>query len=152
MAMAAHMVGEDGEVVGLDWDGRTVDRVQQALLTHPALCDRVRVVGQLDVTVPPRDDGRAFDVIVMNGSVPKIPWPLVERLHPDGGRLLLFLQEPDTHGQSCYVLHKDHDVVRNEALSRFVFTPIFGRYGWDRVADLQTRWAAARARRAIEEE
>ena len=81
-------------------------------------------------------DGGPYQVAIMNGSVPKIPWPIIGSLDENGGRLLIFLQEANEQGQSCYVLRKKGGVVRNEALSRFVFTPIYGRYGWDRVSEI----------------
>jgi protein-L-isoaspartate(D-aspartate) O-methyltransferase len=136
LALAAHMAGEEGHGVALDWSPETVAHVRRALSHYPELDARTEAQECPDVTVG-YEEGAPWQVVVVNGSIPKIPWPLIEQLDGNGGRMLFFLQEPENEGQSCYVLLKNGDVVRNEALSRFVFTPIYGRYGWDRVAEIQ---------------
>lgn len=138
-ALAASLVGADGAVTVLDWSQRTVAHVRGAMGVYPELAPRVRVLHQDDVTLGKRE-GRGWDCIVLNGSVPKIPWPLVSQLSEDG-RLLLFLQEPGRDGQTCYLLRKDREVVEEEELSSFAFTPIYGRYGWDRMDRLAQDWA-----------
>jgi len=135
LALAAHMVGAEGHGTALDWSADTVAHVRRALAHYPELESRTEVLECADVTLG-REEGAPWQVVVVNGSTPKIPWPLIEQLDGNGGRLLFFLQEPENEGQSCYVLRKKGGVVRNEALSRFVFTPIYGRYGWDRVSEI----------------
>lgn len=138
-ALAAWMVGSDGSVTVVDWSLRTVAHVRGALGTHPTLAPRVTTLHREDVTVGLPQHG-PWDCVVMNGSVPKIPWPLLAQLS-DRGRLLLFLQEPLKAGQSCYLLRRHQEAVEEEALSRFTFTPIYGRYGWDRPEHLARDWA-----------
>ncbi|MBW2256905.1 MAG: hypothetical protein JRI25_20245 [Deltaproteobacteria bacterium] len=135
LALATHMAGKEGYGVALDWSPDTVAHARRALSHYPELDARTEVLERADVTVG-YEEGAPWQVVVVNGSTPKIPWPLIEQLDGNGGRMLFFLQEPDSEGQSCYVLLKNGNVVRNEALSRFVFTPIFGRYGWDRVSEI----------------
>ena len=132
IALSAHMVGEQGAVLGLDWNAETVVHVRQALSRYPALTQRARVDQQDDVTVGLPDEG-PFDIVIVNGSIPKIPRPLLDQLRPESGRLLAFLQVPAETGQACYIFRGDGVAGRDELLSRFVFTPIYGRYGWDRI-------------------
>ncbi len=133
LALAAHMVGEEGEALALDWNPDTVTHVRSALSAYPGLKADVRQ--QKDVTMGAPGP---WSVVVVNGSVPKIPWPLVEQLGP-GGRILLFLQTPEQPGQACYLLHYDGSVDHDTQLSRYSFTPIYGRYGWDRLEELRER-------------
>lgn len=135
LALAAHLVGPRGLARAIDSSEGIVDHVTQAIAHLPpeaAPADATRVA---DVTLGWAEHA-PYDAIVLNGSVPKIPWPLVGQL-AEGGRLLLFLQEPSKPGQSCYVIRKEGGVVRDEALSQFLFTPIYGRFGWDRMDELR---------------
>ena len=131
IALGAHMVGAEGVVVGLDTSVGIADMAAGSLASAGSAAEVRRTD---DVTVGVPDEG-PWDVVVVNGSVPKIPWDLVDQLRNPGGRLLMFLQEAATEGQTCYILHRDGEVLRDELLSQFVFTPIFGRWGWDRVSD-----------------
>lgn len=136
MALSAHIVGPDGRVVGLDPD--------LAVVRHAAAClQRAGDLQQIapievrrveDVTVG-LSGAAPWDVVIVNGSVPKVPLDLVAQLSARG-RLLLFLQEAATEGQTCYVLHRGGEISKEELLSRFVFTPIYGRWGWDRIEEL----------------
>jgi len=133
LALAAHMVGREGEALALDWNPDTVGHVSASLAAYPALNASVRQQNDVTLGAP-----GPWSVVVVNGSVPKIPWPLVEQLGP-GGRILLFLQTPDQPGQACYLLHHDGSVDHDTQLSRYCFTPIYGRYGWDRLEELRER-------------
>lgn len=132
LALGATMVGEAGGGAAIDWDVATVAVVRASLRRYPELAARCDVLHRPDVTLG-HEDGGPWQVVVMNGSVPKIPVPILEQLDPDGGRLLFFFQSPLDPGQSCYVLRRNGGAVKNQELSRFVFTPIYGRYGWDRI-------------------
>ncbi len=135
IALCSHLVGASGQVTGLD-DHPAIarfaaERVAEGLgavteATGPA---EVRHVSDVTLGLP---DEPPFQVIILNGSIPKVPRDLLGQLSEDG-RLLVFLQEATGDGQTCYVMDRRGAVRRDPLLSRFVFTPIYGRWGWDRV-------------------
>ncbi|MBX2796688.1 MAG: hypothetical protein KTR31_03430 [Myxococcales bacterium] len=135
-ALCAHMVGSQGRVVGIDTSAALVSAARRAV-AEAAVPDaaslQVHEVADVTMGLPGRE---SWHVVVMNGSTPKVPRDLLRRLDPDRGRLLLFLQEAGVDGQTCYVLRRDGSARRDEALSRFVFTPLYGRWGWDRIGSL----------------
>ena len=67
----------------------------------------------------------------MNGSLPKVPRSDHRQLHPERGRLLAFLHEPSGDFQVGHLFRHDASFEIIESLSRVLFTPIFGHYGWD---------------------
>jgi len=140
LALAAHLVGPTGRAVAQDTAPPLVDHISTALQRYPDLSAEARYVS--DVTLGLRAEG-PWDVIVVNGSVPKLPWPLLHQLDDDGGRVLFFLQEPGNDGQACYVLRREGSDVTVELGGRFAFTPVYGRYGWDRIEDLAEALAPA---------
>ncbi len=132
LALATEMVGAQGSGLAIDWEPATVALVAASLQTHPHLAARAEVRHVPDVTLGSPESG-PYDCIILNGSVPKIPRPLVQQLRPGTGRMLMFMQEPLVGGQSCFVMAADGTAQKDDDLSKFAFTPIYGRYGWDRI-------------------
>ena len=135
LALAAHCVGRHGSALALDPLPPMVDQIKERLRGYPGL--RAEAWFRRDVTVG-LEDSDPWQVIVLHGSVPKLPWPLVHQLDEQGGRLLFFLHEPTEDGQACYVLRRQGAEVSVESGGRFQFAPVYGRYGWDRIEDLVT--------------
>lgn len=137
-ALAAHLVGAEGRVVCLEWDADLARRVRRALGALEHVRRRVKVLHQADVTIGLPVEA-PYNVIIVNGSVPKIPRALLHQLEDDGA-LLFFMQWPMEEAQSCYVVRKNADIVKHDALSAFQFTPIYGEHGWDRMESLQAEY------------
>ena len=134
--LAKHIVGEGGEVRVIEWDPETADWARESIKRHGFSENEIEVILQDDVTVGSGDEGH-WTAIIMNGSIPKIPYPLLDQLDEEEGRLLFFMQNTSERSQTCWVVHKNESIVSQKELSKFVFTPIRGRYGWDSVEELQ---------------
>lgn len=145
-AVTAHLVGDKGKVVCLESDPALVDYARANLARYPAVARRVEVFRKDDVTVG-HDAGTPWQAIVLNGGLPKIPIEHLHQLDNETGRLLFFMQDPHADAQTCYVVRKNQDIVKNEELSRFNFTPIYGKYGWDTMASLEQQYTQARQNR-----
>jgi protein-L-isoaspartate(D-aspartate) O-methyltransferase len=139
--VAAQMVGDRGSVVALDWDADIAAHARRAVEAH-GLTSRVDVLEQADVTagLPARGP---WHVIVLNGSIPRVPYELMHQLDDVEGRILFFLHNGHESSE-CWVIRKNDAVLREEKLSRFRFTPIPGRNGFDTIRDLQEQYEAAR--------
>ncbi|MDP7001163.1 MAG: hypothetical protein QGH90_04600, partial [Candidatus Poseidoniaceae archaeon] len=135
-ALAKHIVGSGGEVRVLEWNSETADWARKSIQRHGFSEEDIRVIEEEDVTVGSGDEGY-WTAIVMNGSIPKIPYPLLDQLDDEEGRLLFFMQNTSDQAQTCWVVHKNESIVTQQELSRFRFTPIRGKYGWDSIQDLQ---------------
>jgi len=139
--VSAILVGERGSVVALDWDADIAAHARRSVAAH-GLSARVDVLEQPDVTtgLPARGP---WHVIVVNGSIPRVPYDLMHQLDDNVGRILFYLH--DGHQSSeCWVIRKNEAVLKEEKLSRFRFTPIPGRNGFDSIRDLQEQYEAAR--------
>ncbi len=132
LALAGALVGAEGIALGLDWRPQVVAHVSAVLSGFPQLSGHTSIQPQRDVTLGHATD-HPWDVVLVCGSVPKIPRHIIEQLHPTNGRIMLFLHEPGETGRSCYVLKRAGDAFRDEALSRLKVAPIFGLWGWDQV-------------------
>lgn len=134
--LAKHIVGEGGEVRVIEWDSETADWARESIKRHGFSKNEIEVILQADVTVGSGDEGH-WTAIIMNGSIPKIPYPLLDQLDDEDGRMLFFMQNASERSQTCWVVHKNESIVSQKELSKFVFTPIRGKYGWDSVEELQ---------------
>ena len=134
--LAKHIVGEGGEVRVIEWNPGTADWARESIKRHGFSENEIEVILQDDVTVGSGDEGH-WTAIIMNGSIPKIPYPLLDQLDDEDGRLLFFMQNASERSQTCWVVHKNESIVSQKELSKFVFTPIRGKYGWDSVEELQ---------------
>jgi len=149
-SLAAHVVGPKGRVLCLETDEAVANFARQALARDGHEPQHVEVRLVEDVTVG-YELGGPWDAVVLNGNVPKIPYPIVEQMN-DGGRLLVFLQNERESSQNAYLIRKNRDIVESKDCSSFVFTPIYGRHGWDDMQRLQEDYRKAsdgRAQRSL---
>ncbi|RMG16067.1 MAG: hypothetical protein D6731_07025 [Planctomycetota bacterium] len=137
-ALCAHLVGAKGRVVCLDWQEPVRAHVERAFSRYPRLAERVEVRLQGDVTLGAPEDA-PFQIVIFNGSIPKIPYPILQQVDDDAGRLLFFLHSG--HSSTCYLVRKNREIVEEEKLSEFCFTGIPGAYGFDCMVDLQRQYA-----------
>jgi protein-L-isoaspartate O-methyltransferase len=128
-ALCAHVVGPSGRVECLEDDPAVAEHARQALARAGFDDRRARIHLVRDVTVG-RESQQQWDAAVVNGKVPKVPRAILKQMAA-GGRLLIFLQEGDDRGQTAYLIKMDGKAIRNQALSSFLFTPIFGEFGFD---------------------
>ncbi len=145
-SLAAHVVAPKGRVLCLESDEIVAEFARAALARDghdPALVE-VRLVE--DVTLGFEQAG-PWDAVVLNGNVPKIPYPIIEQMN-DGGRLLVFLQNERESSQNAFLIRKNRDIVESKDCSSFEFTPIYGRHGWDKVETLQEDYKKASEGRA----
>ena len=133
--LAKHIVGDNGEVSVIEWNEETAQWARDSIARHGFKPDSIKVTLQDDVTVGSGDEGY-WNTIIMNGSIPKIPYSLLDQLDDEEGRILFFMQN-HRQSQTCWVVHKNESIVTQKELSRFRFTPIYGKYGWDSIEKLQ---------------
>lgn len=128
-ALCAAIVGPSGRVECLETDGAIAEHARASLDRAGFDERRVRVHVVKDVTIG-RDAPQRWDVAVVNGKIPKVPRSIIKQM-ADGGRLLIFLQDGEERGQTAYLIQMDGKAIKNTALSSFVFTPIYGEFGFD---------------------
>jgi len=137
--LAKHIVGEGGEVRVIEWNQDTAEWARESISRHGFSSDEIEVILQEDVTIGSGEEGY-WTTIIMNGSIPKIPYPLLDQLDDEEGRMLFFMQDTSQRSQTCWVVHKNESIVTQKELSKFVFTPIYGVYGWDSIEKLQLNY------------
>ncbi len=88
--------------------------------------ERVRiVVGDGTRGLP---EGAPYEAILVTAGGPEIPTPLVEQLHPDGGRLVVPVG--DREGQTLTVVVRQGADVTATETERVVFVPLIGEHGF----------------------
>lgn len=127
-ALCAHAVGPRGRVVCLE-DRAEVVELARASIDRAGLGRRIEIRLVRDVTVG-IEDHEPWDAVVVNGKIPKVPRPIIRQMR-EGGRMLLFVQNVDDHAQTAYLVRKNGSAVENRAMSTFLFTPIYGEFGFD---------------------
>ncbi len=127
-ALCAHAVGPRGRVICLDDRPEVVD-IARAAIERAGLSRRVEIRLVRDVTVG-LELQEPWDAVVVNGKIPKVPRPIIRQMR-EGGRLLLFIQNVEDNAQTAYLVRKNGSAVENKAMSTFLFTPIYGEYGFD---------------------
>jgi len=65
--------------------------------------------------------------ILVTAGGPSVPQPLVEQLHPDGGRLVMPVGGREH--QLLTLVERNGDDLRSTELEPVVFVPLIGRYG-----------------------
>jgi protein-L-isoaspartate(D-aspartate) O-methyltransferase len=145
-SLAALVAGAKGRVVALETDELIAAHARRSFERSALDPNRAQVVLVDDVTMGYEQLG-PWDAVVVNGNIPKIPYSIIEQMN-DGGRMLIFLHDQQEHAQRAVVIRKNEDVVKNEALSTFIFTPIYGRNGWDNLDKMQDDYRKAREGRA----
>ncbi len=72
--------------------------------------------------------GGPYDRIMVTASGPRVPPPLLQQLHPEGGRLVIPIGEPEDQHLVVVTRHGDETTERRLGPVRFV--PLIGRAGW----------------------
>ena len=127
-ALCAHIVGPKGRVICLETNPLIVEHAR-ASIKRAGFERRVEVRLVKDVTVG-LPDQEPWDAVVVNGKIPKVPRPIIRQM-AEGGRMLIFLQDGDSTAQTAFLIRKNGKAVDNKELSSFLFTPIYGEYGYD---------------------
>ena len=144
-ALLSHIVGSKGKVVGLDWDRKIIEHCTNAISKITELSLPVQYVFKEDVTTGLITENN-WDIIIVNGAIPKIPYDLLYQLNDENGRILFFMSRYDGSSQ-CYLIKKNQSVIQEEKLSRFKYTPIPGKYGYDLIETLQDQYDEAKNKR-----
>lgn len=140
-ALAAHIVGPKGRVCALDWQQNIVEHALRGI-ERCTLPSRVEVILERDVTQG-FEDRAPWDIIVVNGAIPNVPHDLIAQLDDKRGRLLFYLA--DGRSSRCYIVRKNDEIVQNEALSKFRYTGVPGRFGYGTMRELQQQYDQAKA-------
>lgn len=148
-ALAGVMVGGKGQVLSLDASAANAGAVVKALKHYDEFKKVVTVEVQEDLSEGREQQG-PWDVIIVNGSVPKVPYDLFEQLDNEKGRILFFLSDPGGSGDTAYLVRKNEEVLKDKELSRFVYSAIYGRYGWDKIDQLQQSYDRAREMKTLQ--
>jgi protein-L-isoaspartate(D-aspartate) O-methyltransferase len=144
-ALLAQIVGNKGNVVALDWDIDIINHCNNSISNFNNRKLVIEFIHKEDVTtVLPNENN--WDIIIINGSIPKIPYDLLYQLNDENGRILFFMSRHDGTSQ-CYLIKKNQSVVKEEKLSRFRYTPIPGKYGYDLIETLQEQYDEAKNKR-----
>ena len=72
-------------------------------------------------------DHEPYDAILVSASTPRIPPPLLEQL-ADPGRMVLPIGPRNS--QTLVEVDRRNRVVRQKEITRCVFVPLLGQYGW----------------------
>ena len=106
---------------------------------HPELAEGARRrladagygADQVDVEVGDGTEGWAarapFRSILVTAGGPSVPQPLLEQLHPDGGRLVMPVGGREH--QLLTLVERNGDDLHSSELEPVVFVPLIGRYG-----------------------
>jgi protein-L-isoaspartate O-methyltransferase len=127
-ALCAHIVGPKGRVVCLETNPLIVDHARDGI-RRAGLERRVDIHLVKDVTLGFKDT-EPWDAAVVNGKIPKVPRPIIQQM-VDGGRLLIFLQDANEDSQTAFLIRKSGTAVENKSLAKFIFTPIYGEFGFE---------------------
>jgi protein-L-isoaspartate(D-aspartate) O-methyltransferase len=87
--------------------------------------DRVRVVVGDGTEGWP--EGAPYRSVVVTAGGPSVPKPLLDQLHPDGGRLVMPVG--DRYHQYLTVVVREGTDLRTTELEPVVFVPLIGRFG-----------------------
>ena len=90
--LAKHIVGEGGEVRVIEWNEKTAQWARESISRHGFSENDIQVILQDDITIGSGEEGY-WTTIIMNGSIPKIPYPLLDQLDDEEGRMLFFMQD-----------------------------------------------------------
>jgi protein-L-isoaspartate(D-aspartate) O-methyltransferase len=95
--------------------------------------ERLLRAGYGDVTVVVGDGtagwpaGAPYRSILVTAAGPAVPRPLIDQLHPDGGRLVMPVGGREH--QFLTLVERDGDEIQSGQLEPVVFVPLIGRYG-----------------------
>lgn len=112
-ALLGHIVGENGEVIGLERQKVLVGQGRRNIRHFGFAHVRIEEAGE-KLGMP----GEKFDAILVSASAPEIPEQLIEQLKT-GGRLVIPVQN------SVYRFVKESETeVRREEYPGFIFVPL----------------------------
>lgn len=141
--LLAHLVGDKGKVIAIDWDERVINHCNEALKRAEIKSKNIEFKLLDDVTLGLPNEGD-WDCIIVNGAIPKIPYELMHQLNDENGRILFFIADYKGTSQ-CFIVKKNQAILEEEKLSRFRYTPIPGKYGFDEIKSLQDQYDNARS-------
>jgi len=139
--LLSSLVGQEGVVCGLDWDADIANHAENALRKYPEIRSNTTVYEQKDVTIgfPQK---APYNIIILNGCVPQVPLILMSQLHESKGRILFYLHKGE-RSSVCYLVRKNDQILEEQQLSNFLFTPIPGIQGFIGISDLQKQYEEA---------
>jgi len=112
-ALLGHIVGESGEVIGLERQKALVEQGRKNIRAFHFAHVKIEQAGE-KLGMP----GEQFDAILVSASAPEIPEQLLEQLRT-GGRLVIPVQN------SVYRFVKESQTeVRREEYPGFIFVPL----------------------------
>jgi protein-L-isoaspartate(D-aspartate) O-methyltransferase len=104
---------------------------------HESLADdarqRLDLVGYTNVEIVVGDGTEGWPArapyrsILVTAGGPSVPQPLLEQIHPDGGRLVMPVGGREH--QLLTLVERNGDELRSSQLEPVVFVPLIGRYG-----------------------
>ena len=108
---------EEIEVRVIEWNKETANWARESISRHGFSENDIRVILQDDITIGSGDEGY-WTTIIMNGSIPKIPYPLLDQLDDEEGRMLFFMQDTADRAQTCWLIKKNELIqeVKQETL------------------------------------
>lgn len=140
--LISELVGSKGRVMLLDWDSDIIQHVTHSLSNVTKLSKKPELILKEDVT-DGYTSGAPWNAIILNGTVPKIPYDLIHQLDDENGRIIFFLADKGGSSQ-CLLVNKNRSIIKEEKLSRFRYTNIPGKYGFDELAHLQKQYQISR--------
>ncbi|MBI5872077.1 protein-L-isoaspartate O-methyltransferase, partial [archaeon] len=126
LAYVKEIVGEKGEVFGIEFEKETFDFAKENLKKAGYL-DKVTLIhGDGSLGLP----GEApFDKILISAAAPDFPRPLVEQLKV-GGVILAMIGSPGGHQELVRGRKTEDGKIKRENLGSVVFVPLVGKFGW----------------------
>lgn len=140
--LLAELVGPKGNVTLLDWDKEIIHHVGASIKRAKYLSKIPDLIENEDITVG-LPSGAPWNAIIMNGTIPKIPYDLIHQLDDEDGRLIFFFADKNASSQ-CLYIRKNKSILIEERLSRFRYTQIPGKYGFDDLSKLQQQYQESR--------
>jgi len=141
-SLLSELVGSKGRVMLLDWDSDIIQHVTRSLNNVTTLSKKPELIYKEDIT-DGYSSGAPWNAIILNGTVPKIPYDLIHQLDDENGRILFFLADKGGSSQ-CLLVHKNRSIIKEEKLSLFRYTNIPGKYGFDDLSHLQKQYQVSR--------
>jgi protein-L-isoaspartate(D-aspartate) O-methyltransferase len=137
-SMLNDLVGATGKVAVLDWDVEIIEHCVNAVEKNISLQKKPEFILKPDITEG-YPSGAPWNIIIVNGAVPKIPYDLIHQLDDDDGRILFFLASSNGSSQ-CLLIHKNKSIIQEEKLSKFRYTAIPGKFGYDDISQLHNQY------------
>jgi protein-L-isoaspartate(D-aspartate) O-methyltransferase len=126
LAYMKEIIGEKGEVFGIEFEKETFDFAKKNL-KNTGYLDKVTLIhGDGSLGLP----GEApFDKILISAAAPDLPKPLVEQLKK-GGIILVMIGSPSGHQELVRGRKTEDGKLKKENMGGVIFVPLKGEYGW----------------------